>query len=407
MPSYKYKAQTQEGKTVSGSIAAPTEAVVTARLNKQGYLPLSIALEKAPILDLKAIFKPKEKAKPGELVMFTRQFATIVKAGVPILTGLEALSEQSESPMLSKVLKDVRQDIEGGASLSQAIDKHPGIFSELYVNSVVAGEAGGVLDKVLLRLAEMMERDMETSTNVTTAMRYPILTVLAMGIASFVLVVFVVPNFNSMYARFETNLPLPTRILVAANYIVTHMWYIFIPSLMGIGYAFHRFANTKIGRWQIDSLKLKLPVFGKLFTKVAMLRFATMFNVLNESGLPILRTLEIVSITIGNVVMGKEVENMRQSVADGRGISNSMMKSKIFPPLMGHMIAIGEKTGALSDMLKSISEYYDLEIKSTVKNLTTLIEPIMTALLGMVVLGMALAIFLPLWNMIKLFRGAA
>ncbi|MBU0759949.1 MAG: type II secretion system F family protein [Candidatus Omnitrophica bacterium] len=407
MPTYKYKAQNMEGKIVTGSIVAPRETVVTARLDKQGYLPLSITLEKELIIDFKAFFKPREKVKMRDLVTFTRQFATIVKAGVPILTGLKALSEQSETPVFAKVLKNIGQDIEGGSSLSQAIDKHPNIFSELYVNSVVAGEAGGVLDKVLLRLAEMMERDMETATDVKTAMRYPVLTVFAMIIASFVLVIFVVPNFSSMYARFETQLPLPTRILIAANYFITRLWYIGIPSLIAAGYGFYRFINTKIGRWQFDSLKLKLPVFGKLFTKVAMLRFATMLNVLNESGLPILRTLEIVSITIGNVVIGKEVENMRQSVADGRGISGSMMKSKIFPPLMGHMVAIGEKTGALLDMLNAISEYYDLEIKSTVKNLTTLIEPMMTAILGMVVLGMALAIFLPLWNMIKLFRGAA
>ncbi len=405
MPSYKYKARDPNGKEVTGILVAETEAEASQRLDGMGFLPLSIALDQGTAAGgLGGIFKAKEKVGAQHLVAFTRQFATIIKSGVPILTGLQALSEQAENPVFSGVLKKIIADIEGGASLSQAIDKYPLIFSELYVNSVVAGEAGGVLDKILLRLAEMMERDMQIDTNVKTAMRYPIMTVVAMTAASFFLIVFVIPKFATMYSRFNAALPLPTQVMILANQIITKWWYIALPAIAGLVFLFKRYINTQQGRWQYDTLMLRLPVFGKLFTKVAMLRFTNMLNVLNESGLPILKTLEIVSTTIGNVVIAKEIELMRHSVADGRGIAGSILNSKIFPPLVGHMIAIGEKTGAISDMLQAVSDYYDLEVRTSVQNLTTMIEPLMTAVLGVVVLGMALAIFMPMWNMIALFR---
>jgi type II secretory pathway component PulF len=317
---------------------------------------------------------------------------------------LGILSEQTESLTLKDVLKKVMHDIEGGASLSQAISKFPNVFSDLYVNSVVAGEAGGVLDTVLLRLAELMERDSETSANVRGALQYPIITLVAMSIASFILVIFVVPRFASIYGRFKEQLPLPTRVLIGANYLIVNYWYLLIAGAAAFGFLFHRYASTKNGRFQIDLIKLKLPVFGNLFMKVAMGRFSAMLMTLNSSGLPILRSLEIVSVTVGNAVIGREIELLRRSVADGRGISGSILESKVFPPMVGHMISIGETTGALDDMLASVASYYDLEVKSMIKNLTTLIEPIMTAVLGVVVLGMALAIFLPLWNMIQLFK---
>ncbi len=401
MPTYRYKAKDPKGKTITGTITVANEAAVTARLERMGNTPLSITGEKPSVWNIS--FGP-QRVKIDHMVAFTRQFATIVKAGVPIVQGLGILSEQTESTTLKDVLKKVMRDIEGGASLSQAISKFPNIFSDLYVNSVVAGEAGGVLDTVLLRLAELMERDSETAANVRGALQYPIITLVAMGIASFILVVFVVPRFASIYGRFKEQLPLPTRVLIGANYLIVHHWYFLIAGVATFGFLFHRYASTRNGRFQIDLIKLRLPVFGVLFMKVAMGRFSAMLMTLNSSGLPILRSLEIVAATVGNAVIGREIDLLRRSVADGRGISGSILESKIFPPMVGHMISIGETTGSLDDMLSSVASYYDLEVKSMIKNLTTLIEPIMTAILGVVVLGMALAIFLPLWNMIQLFR---
>jgi len=404
MAIFVYKAKDKSGKNISGRVTASNEAAVSQYLEGLGLLPIYI---KKSSYTRFALFQPGLKVKREHLVAFTRQFATIVKAGVPILMGLEALAQQTESTTLKAVLKKIAEDVKDGASLSQAIDRYPTIFSEFYVNMVVAGETGGGLDKVLLRLADTMEQDMITTTNVKTAMRYPIMVVVAITMASFILVLFVVPNFAEIYSRFNVQLPLPTRILILSNLLIRRWWYVVIPALATIIFLVRHYINTPVGRWQWDSLKLRLPIFRELTLKLAMLRFAIMFDTLNESGLPIMKTLEIVATTIGNVVLGKEVQNMRQSIADGKGIAGSLVETGVFPPLVSNMLAIGEKTGALSDMLQAIAEYYDIEIKSTIKNLTTMIEPLITVVLGVIVLGLSLAIFLPLWNMIRVFRAAA
>ena len=404
MPTYKYRARNAQGKTVTGQLAAVSEVALSARLDKMGLTPLSISAEKAGGGGL-ALFKAKQTVPTEAMVGFTRQFATIVKAGVPIVTGLHVLSEQTESDVLKDVLKKVMHDIEGGSSLSQAIDRYPLIFSDLYVNSVVAGEAGGVLDMVLLRLAELMERDAETRAAVGGALQYPMMTGIAILVAVSVMVIFVVPKFASIYSKMNVDLPLPTQILIGANYVVAHYWHVII-AVTAIGsWLLRRYIATPSGRLQFDALKLRSPIFGQLFLKVAMARFAMMLMTLNSSGLPILRSLEIVSTTVGNAVIGREIEILRRSVADGRGISGSILASKVFPPMVGHMSSIGETTGALDDMLGSIGAYYDLEIKSLVKRLTTMIEPIMTAITGGVVLVMALAIFLPMWGMMKVMQA--
>lgn len=403
MPIYYYKAKDNTGKAITGRLAAANEAAVTAHLEDLGYVPLSV---RKSGYEKFAFLKPGLKVRQDHLVTFTRQFATIVKAGVPILMGLDTLAQQTESPALKAVLKKIAEDVKEGASLSQAIEKYPTIFSDFYVNTVVAGETGGVLDKVLVRLASTLEDNFNTTTNVKTAMRYPAMVVVALVAASFVLVIFVIPNFADLYSRFNVTLPLPTRVLVLANLIIRKWWYVFFPIVGVFWFLLSRYINTPAGRLQWDSLKLKVPIIKSLTIKLSMLRFAIMFDTLNESGLPIMKTLEIVSSTIGNVVLGKEVESMRQGIADGKGISASLVKSNVFPPLVSNMLAIGEKTGSLSEMLNAIADYYDIEIKAAVKNLTTMIEPVITLVLGVMVLFMALAIFLPLWDMINVFRSA-
>ncbi len=406
MPTYKYRAKNVQGKTVTGQLAAVSEVALSARLDKMGLTPLSIAIDKPGAGGglLQSLFKPNKKVSADAMVGFTRQFATIVKAGVPIVTGLHVLSEQTESENLKDVLNKVRRDIEGGSSLSQALDKYPVVFSELYVNSVVAGEAGGVLDQVLLRLAELMERDAETRAAVSGALQYPMMTGIAIVIAVGVMVVFVVPKFANIYGRMGVSLPLPTQILIGTNYVVVHYWLLMlVVAIVGTA-LLRRYIDTPRGRLQWDGMKLQLPIFGQLFLKVAMARFAMMLQTLNSSGLPILRSLEIVSTTVGNAVVGREIELLKRSVADGRGISGSILASKVFPPMVGHMVSIGETTGALDDMLSSVTAYYDLEIRSLVKRLTTMIEPIMTAITGGIVLLMALAIFLPMWGMMKVMQ---
>lgn len=404
MPIYVYKAVDSKGKMIKGEMEAASEIEMTTELAKTGYLPVSISFKTAKPAG--GILKSGKKVNLQELVVFTRQFATIIKAAVPIIEGLRVLSDQAEDPALKEALNQIVHDVEGGASLSGAMGKHPNVFHELYVNTVIAGESAGVLDKVLIRLSKMLEDDQANKHNISAAMQYPIMVCVALFIALFVLSVFVVPQFAKIYQDARLALPLPTQIMILISAAMKNYWYITFPAIAGAMFAFKWFINTKEGRKWWDGLKFTAPVIGKIYIKITMLRFASMLSVLYQAGLPVLKTLDIVGITIGNVILSKEVEAVKHDVADGKGISGAVLQSKFFPRLVGYMIAVGEKSGSLPLMLDSLCEYYDLEVKTTIKNLTTLIEPIMTAVLGVVVMGMALAIFLPLWNMIQVMKSS-
>jgi type II secretory pathway component PulF len=409
MPIYIYKAVDSQGKFVKGELEAASEVALTTDLAKKGYLPINISFKaKTKELAARSAQGLSGSTRGGidnkALVIFTRQFATIIKAAIPILEGLRVLTEQAEDPNLKKALTQIIHDVESGSSLSAGLAKHPGIFSDLYVNTVVAGESAGILDKVLMKLSNMMEDDMETSSNISAAMRYPIMVVIALVIAVVVLTVLVIPQFSKMYADAGSKLPLPTQIMVITGYILSHYWYLVIISAGGIFFGVRAIINTPQGRFLWDTLKFRIPVFGKLYTKMTMLRFASMLSVLYQAGLPVLKTLDIVGLTIGNVVLSREIDRIKRDVADGKGISGGILNSKFFPRLVGYMVSVGEKSGSLPLMLDSLCEFFDLEVKTMVKNLTTLIEPIMTAFLGLVVMGMALSIFLPMWNMIQLFK---
>jgi len=402
MPAYQYKVLNREGKRETGVIASASEREAIASLEQKGFTVLALSLKR----EKAAAIKKRLKIKQRSLIAFSRQFATIIKAGVPILEGLKILSQQTDSPVLSEVINNIAKDIEGGFSLSQALERYPTIFSELYVNTVVAGEASGALDKILEELSFMMERDENIASEVKGALRYPLMTVIAIVAASLFLVTMVVPKFASIYSRLGSALPLPTQILISTSNFVIHYWYLAILLSVGAWYGFNKIINTKKGRIVWDTIKIKTPLFGELFIKMYMLRFTSMLSLLYDSGVPILKTLGIVSTTVGNKIVSKEVELMSKSVTEGKGLSSLLVKSKVFPPLVSNMMAIGERTGALSSMLRFVGDYYELDIKAMVKNLTSLIEPIMTVALGSVVLGMALAIFLPMWNMISALRKA-
>ncbi|MDD2703310.1 MAG: type II secretion system F family protein [Candidatus Omnitrophica bacterium] len=409
MAIYIYKAVDNQGKTIKGELEADSEMDLTSQLTKSGYLPVSIDLksraEESRISFIENILKKTQKADPAGIVIFTRQFSTIIKAAIPIVEGLGVLAEQTEDPALKKALYQITRDVEGGMSLSQSMSRHPGVFSDLYVNTVLAGESAGVLDKVLMRLSQMLEDDYETRKNIMSALQYPAMVVVALIIAVVVLSVFVVPQFSRIYTDAKMSLPLPTQIMILISKILRGYWYAVLPAAGGIFLLFQWVINTPQGRIVWDTFKFKVPVFGKVYTKITMLRFASMLSVLYQAGLPVLKTLDIVGSTIGNKVLSIEIGKIKQDVAEGKGISGGVLNSKFFPRLVGYMISIGEKSGALSLMLDSLCEYFGLEVKSAMKNLTTMIEPIMTAVLGISVMGMALAIFLPLWSLIQVFKG--
>ena len=398
MPLFKYKAISPSGVVIQDTMEAESAQIVAEKLDKQGYLPLRISQGKiGKKLDI-------SRVKLDEIIIFTRQLVTLLKAGIPLLSSLEALSEQTTSEKMKGIIREIYMDIEGGASLSEALAKHPRVFSRFYINSVRAGEASGSLDDVLERMGSTLQYEKERSSAVKSAMRYPLIVVIAICIAFVVMTTVVVPKFIPIFSKFGAELPLPTRILMGVSSFIKKYWYVLLSGLGGLSLGFMNYIKTDRGRYQWDSLKLKLPAIGPLVLKTSMSRFARMFETLNKSGLPILQTLDIVSKTVGNVVVGREVEKAIRGVRKGEGIAKPLKESKLFTPMVVRMIAIGEQSGSLDQMLASIAEHYDLEVDYALKKLTSMIEPLLTVGIGAVVLLFALAIFLPMWDMLGIIR---
>lgn len=401
MPTFEYKALNDMGVEITEVMEAPNSSAVAEKLDKLGYLPLKIK-SKAGFSNIEIFSKKNKKVKEEHVIMLTRQLVTLLKAGVPLLSCLEALVEQTEDEDLRAVLEKLYVDIESGISFSDALNKHPKVFSELYTNSVKAGEMGGALDDILDRLGELMEHDMATRARVKSAMRYPIIVVISLVLAITVLVMLVVPKFMDIFEQMGLDLPLPTRLLILAYTILANYWYFLIIIIVVLVIAFLKYIKTEKGSYQWDQVLLTLPIFGDLNLKTAMSRFSRMFVTLNSSGLPILQTLEIVAKTVGNKVVGKELEKASHGIVQGKGIAVPLGQSKIFPPMVVRMISIGEQSGSIDTMLLNVSKHYDKEVEYAVKNLTTMIEPILTVGLGLIVLFLAMAIFLPMWDLTKI-----
>lgn len=404
MALFHYKARDKFGALFEGTIETVNRDVVATQLDGLGYIPVSITEEK------EGVFSPEflqqfTRITPNDLIIFSRQLATLISAGLPFIASFDTLIEQTENPRLKKVISKVKQDVEAGSTIADALEKHPKVFNSLYVNMIRAGEAGGVLDEILNRLAYLAEHEAETRARVKAATRYPIIVVAATAIAFVVLMTLVVPRFVEIYANFKGTLPLPTRILIWLNKFIKSYWYLIISAIAGLIFGIRWYVNTEAGRLQWDNIKIKLPIFGPIFLKVAMSRFSRIFATLNRSGLPILQTLDIVSATIGNKVISRVIDNVRDSARGGKGLVQPMQVSKVFPPIVTRMIAVGEETGNMDEMLVKVSDYYDTEVEYAIKNLSTLIEPILIVIIGGMVLFLALGIFLPMWNMISLMKG--
>ncbi len=404
MGNFRYKARSDTGKILSGAIEAPSEQAVIRHLEEMGYTPISVRSEKGSDKKEGGLFQRFEKVKGKDLVMMTRQMHSLIRAGIPIMTALKILEQQSESPPLTKILSQIQEEISGGSSFSDALRKFPKVFSDLYVNTVLAGETGGALPEVLDRLANLLESEQETRNAVKSAVRYPMIAIIVMVIAFIVMTTMVIPKFVTIFKQIKMDLPLPTRILIGMSNAINAYYYIIFPAIAGGIYGFIRFTKTKFGHYQMDKIKLRLPIFGPLFVKLAMFRFSKMLATLERSGVPILKIIEIVSLTVGNEIIGEELKDLREAVKDGKGISSVLMKKPIFPPMVSNMLAVGEETGRLDEMAESIAYYYDQEIKYMVATLTDLIEPLLTVFIAGGVLLFALAIFLPMWNLIDLTK---
>jgi type IV pilus assembly protein PilC len=339
--------------------------------------------------------------KTRDVVIFTRQFATMINAGLPLVQSLTILAQQTENKALAEVTRSVVYDVEAGNTLADALSKHPKAFSDLYVNMVAAGEAGGILDTILLRLATFLEKSDALKRKVKGAMVYPGVIMTVAGIAISVLLIFVIPVFQSMFASVNLELPLPTRIVIGLSDLLISYWWAFLAGIGAAVFAIRKYYGTTGGRRNLDAMLLRAPVLGDLLRKSAVSRFTRTLGTLISSGVSILEGLEITAKTAGNMVIHDAVMESRQSIAGGETIAAPLEKSKVFPPMVISMIAVGEQTGGLDEMLTKIADFYDEEVDVAVSALLSLMEPMMIVGLGIVVGGMVVAMYLPIFDMMN------
>ena len=398
MPAFTYTARALNGDLKTATIEAPNRDEVVAQLRKQ-------RLNVVKIDEAKAAAEVKKK-KPGkismrDIVIFTRQFSTMINAGLPLVQALDILAKQSENKALKEVTMAVVFDVESGHTVADALRKHPKAFTDLYVNMVAAGEAGGILDTILMRLAVFMEKNDALVRKVKGAMIYPGVIMSVAAIAIVVLLIFVIPVFEKMFASVGLALPLPTRVVIGMSKFLQGYWWLVGASIYGIVYFGKKYYATNEGKLVIDRLMLKAPVLGDVLRKSAVSRFTRTLGTLIGSGVSILDGLEITAKTSGNRVIQDAIMESRASIAGGETISAPLQKSKVFPPMVISMIAVGEQTGGLDEMLSKIADFYDEEVDAAVSGLLALMEPVMIVFLGVVVGGMVVAMYLPIFDMIN------
>jgi type IV pilus assembly protein PilC len=395
---YKYAVRDRGGHLVQGELAAETEAALVQRLKSMGYAPVSIEATGGGMKTEIKIpgFGPKVKLK--DLAIFSRQFATMINAGLSLMRALSILAEQTESPELARVNAEVRNDVEAGQSLSAAMGKFPKVVPPLMVNMCKAGEVGGFLDAVLLQIAENYEAEVKLRSKIKSAMTYPIVVGCIAIIALIIMLTFVVPSFANIFASLGSKLPAPTQVLVDLSKLMKYLLPLGIIGSIAATIVWKRIRHKESVRRVVDPWKLKIPVFGMLFSKVAIARFARNLGTMIKSGVPILQALDIVAETTGNWTITAAVKDIQESVRQGESLTQPLSQHDVFPPMVVQMMAVGEDTGALDTMLAKIAEFYDQEVEATTEALTALIEPIMIAVLGGLVGGMIVCLYLPIFD---------
>jgi len=396
MPVYKWEGKTLKGLIKKGETEAPSEAALRIHLRQQSILPSKISIKGK---EVKIALPFGKKVKQKSIAIFTRQLATMIDAGLPLVQSLEILASQQDSPVFKKIIREIREDVEGGSTFAGALKKHATTFDDLYTNLVVAGEEGGILDTILTRLANYIEKAESLKKKVKSALVYPSAIVGMAVIVVAILMIFVIPVFETMFKSSGQSLPLPTLIVVSMSRLIKKYVVIFIPAIILFFYLFRKYHKTESGKTLIDRIILKLPVFGILFRKVAVARFSRTLGTLVSSGVPILDGLNIVSKSSGNKTVESAIMNARASIREGETIAEPLGRSRIFPPMVIQMIAVGESTGALDAMLSKIADFYDEEVDAAVTNLTSMLEPLLMVFLGVVIGGVVIAMYLPIFNM--------
>jgi len=400
MPRFAYTAVDGSGKSINGSIDAESQQSVISRLQAQGFHITSVVEQKKKAsLALAGLGKFK-KLKLQSLVVFSRQFATMINAGVSITKCLDILESQTKDEVLKPVIAQAMRDVKSGLSLTDAFAKHPTVFSKLYINMIRAAELGGILDEILDRVAGFLEYELEVRTKIKSAMMYPVIVLIFSILMVSAIFVLVLPKFKEIFDAMNVEMPIYTRLLFSTSDLVKTHWYLGPIVLIGIVAAVRFVASKPAGKYQIDRLKLKFPVIGDIVQKMAISRFARTFGTLVSSGVPMMRALEIVGETSGNMVIAKAVETARQSVREGQKVSAPLANTGLFPTMVIHMIDVGEETGRLSEMLVKVSEFYEKEVDAAVKGLTSLIEPMLIVFMGGVVGFIAMSVMGPIFKIV-------
>jgi type IV pilus assembly protein PilC len=397
MPVFLWEGQTRKGEKKKGEIEAANEAALRGILRRQGLTSITVKQKPKNLSEYLPFLKQKVKEK--EVVIFARIFATMINAGLPLIQCLDLLAQQEQNKTFAQIITAIKEDIEGGSTLSDALKKYPKVFDDLFVNLVAAGESGGILDVILQRLSNYMEKAMKLKSKVKGAMTYPAsVLVISIAVVSLLLVK-VIPTFQKMFEGFGGELPGPTQFLITLSTYAQKYFLVALIAMAIAVYAFRRYYKTEKGTLLIDDLILRAPVFGPLLKKVAVARFTRTMSTMMTSGVPILEGLAIVSKTAGNKVVENALIRVRKSISEGKTIAEPLLETGIFPPMVVQMIAVGEATGALDAMLSKIADFYDDEVDTAVDAMTALLEPFMMVFLGGVVGGMIIAMYLPIFKM--------
>jgi len=397
MPVYQWVGTNKKNETQKGEMDAVSEQAVRSNLTRLKITPSKIKKKPKDLFENVSFLQPK--IKQADVILFARQFSTMIDAGLPIIQCLDILYTQQANTTFRKMLKEIKDSVEGGATLAEALKKFPKQFDDLFVNMIAAGEAGGILDAILRRLAAYMEKAAKLKSKVKGAMTYPIVTLFIAVLVLAVILIFVIPVFEEMFADFGGELPAATKVVVAMSDMVKSKVIYIIIAIVIFVFAYKKFASTDRGRAIIDDLVLKFPVFGDLLRKVAVSKFTRTMGTMLASGVAILEALDIVAKTAGNKTIEKAIYDVRSGISEGRTMADPLQEAGVFPPMVCQMISVGESTGALDAMLEKIADFYDEEVDQAVENLTSLIEPFMLVFLGVTIGGLVVAMYLPIFKM--------
>lgn len=406
MPLYQYRGRNQRGESVKGQIEAATSDAVATQLFNSGVTPIDITLTKArkDVLEVLRSRFGGGKVDLVDLILFSRQMYTLLKAGVPIMQALRGLRESTQNPAFVSVLASLSESLDTGLDLSTALRRHPEVFPPLFISMVQVGETTGSLEEVFQQLATYLEREKDTRDRVKSALRYPIIVVMAMVIALFIINIFVIPAFVKVFASFRIQLPLPTRILIATSKFTVAYWPYMLGALMATMFVVRNYLRTADGRYRWHRWKLKLPVAGRVIYKATLSRFTRALAVIIKAGVPLVAGMTVVSRAVDNDYVSERIQQMRDGIERGETIGRTAQATGMFPPLVIQMISVGEESGAVDVLMMNVAEYYDREVDYDIKNLSTAIQPILIVFMGVLVLILALGVFLPMWDLVQAAR---